>query len=427
MTHSHRHPPLSVEPVEDRVLPSLSVGFVPSSGPGYDPGDRAEEVRNNDRGEDGDDRDEEDRGGDEDRGKNGRRDDDREEDDDRVRLDRRGSNRDDPGRSDERSRRGREKDDDDDGPRPRRDRDDRPVIRAGAHEGSFPSASAVEHRLQVQVQEPLGQEPPGQEPPGTERGGDASRYDEPRSEALRSEEPRSEDPAAPAPASSEQISADVGRSVPAVPDAGSPTAPSQVLHGTAVAEVRSDAGGVMFTLAAEQTLAAVAVSEAGVVRREVNPAPASTEGRSSLSMSEPSAIGPAADGRDEAAESTGETPPVESDQAMPQVSFSQAIEDAVEVLLPQVAPLTGAVALDVAAIEASAGELLSALAGVDLTAADEWADPERWAWVAAVVLVVGGAAYGARVQRARQAADRVTLGTDSVLARREGRDAPRPA
>jgi hypothetical protein len=86
-------------------------------------------------------------------------------------------------------------------------------------------------------------------------------------------------------------------------------------------------------------------------------------------------------------------------------------------------PLAGVLPFDGAAVEAAAEEILARLADLAPDLPDEFADPERWAWVTAAVLVAGGLTYTVHVRQGRRRADRVSIGADSVLARWEERHA----
>jgi hypothetical protein len=100
--------------------------------------------------------------------------------------------------------------------------------------------------------------------------------------------------------------------------------------------------------------------------------------------------------------------------------FPPVVVDAVvAAVLPAAAPVSGVLPFDAAAVEAGAVRLLGKLADLTGESAGGWDDAERWAWLAAGVLVAGGAAHAARTHRGRRPADRVTLGADSALARWE--------
>jgi hypothetical protein len=94
-------------------------------------------------------------------------------------------------------------------------------------------------------------------------------------------------------------------------------------------------------------------------------------------------------------------------------------EEPIRAEVPRGLPLAGLVLGDVAALEESARTVLSHLPDGAETV-DALAGPEQYAWLTAAVLVTAAAGYTLRVHRAR-AGDRVTLGTDSVLALREER------
>jgi hypothetical protein len=84
---------------------------------------------------------------------------------------------------------------------------------------------------------------------------------------------------------------------------------------------------------------------------------------------------------------------------------------------PEAVPLAGLIPIDVAALDGGARALFGRLAGLGEELPDRLAGPEGYAWLTAAAFLVGGLAYTAQVHRGKRRADRVTLGTDSVLAR----------
>ena len=88
-----------------------------------------------------------------------------------------------------------------------------------------------------------------------------------------------------------------------------------------------------------------------------------------------------------------------------------------DVATPAAVPLAGLLPIDVAALDGAAGAFFGQLAGLGEELPDQLAGPEGYAWLTAAAFLVGGLAYTAQIHRGKRRADRVTLGTDSVLAR----------
>jgi hypothetical protein len=124
---------------------------------------------------------------------------------------------------------------------------------------------------------------------------------------------------------------------------------------------------------------------------------------------------------------TPETPPVEADPD-PGIPVAPAptpalIDRVIEAFLPADLPLAGVLPFDAAAAGEGAEALFARLGDLGVDVGDDWSSPERWAWLSAAVLVVGGVTYTVRAHRGRRRAEYVVLGTASALARWEGRHA----
>ena len=108
-----------------------------------------------------------------------------------------------------------------------------------------------------------------------------------------------------------------------------------------------------------------------------------------------------------------------SPSAHPRTPLSGPIQsgEPIEVETPSGVPLTDLLARHLVSLEDSARTVLSRLPGGE-EVADLFVDSDQYLWVTGAVLVTVAAGYAARPHR-RRAGDRVTLGTDSVVADRE--------